>query len=557
MKRHLGTVLLFLLLLSLLTALPALAKTETPVLWVSPHAEKDMAAIEWYKNGNEYYFFIPGNTDIADMVFGLDHADSAKVNGVEIRGGDSAGCLEYSNKNVVFIEGKRYAVTVMHGSAGLPAVYLTTESGSLDYIHKSKSNKEGGTVLFVNGSGETEYDGVLTSVKTRGNSSLTFKKKNYTLKLEKSTDLCGMGKSKTWIITGNYRDKSLLRNQITYDMAMYAGLEYTPEHITCEVYINNEYMGAYLFSEKVMISKSRIAIRDLEEETEALNGGDVSGFKRTGSATAQAGKFKAYQIPEEPEDITGGYLIEFESYSARYKQEASVYYTKKKNTLVIKSPEYCSQAQMAYITSFMQSFENAIFAKNGTDSKTGLHYSELVDMDSLVKKYLIEEVSKNYDGNSSSMFFYKPEDSISQKAFAGPVWDYDSAYASYARDDNAKKILTGKNFYINNAKSNLWWPALYKQADFKDAVIREYQSTFAPAMEILLGRRTDETGTLKSLDEYAEEIRASADMNFIRWPISANPSTAAKTGATFSLNITYLKNFIAERYDFLCGEWGK
>ena len=40
----------------------------------------------------------------------------------------------------------------------------------------------------------------------------------------------------------------------------------------------------------------------------------------------------------------------------------------------------------------------------------GRHYTELADMTSLVRKYMIEEISKNYDGNKSSQFFYKDRD---------------------------------------------------------------------------------------------------------------------------------------------------
>ena len=100
---------------------------------------------------------------------------------------------------------------------------------------------------------------------------------------------------------------------------------------------------------------------------------------------------------------------------------------------------------MEYISGYMQSFEDAIYASDGIDPATGKHYTQLVDLDSLVNKYLIEEVSKNYDGNTSSMFFYKDSDAVDPLMYAGPCWDYDSAYASYAREDNAKRVLTGKN----------------------------------------------------------------------------------------------------------------
>lgn len=523
-------------------------------VWLSPDGQHGIDAIDWYKDKNTYYFFLPGNTALDDLKIGFSGTDYLTVGDTTIQQGDSAALLSAGQNVVKDDRKKKYTLQIMQGSKGFPALYITTESGKLDRIHANKENKEAGMLRFITPEGETAYDGALTHIKMRGNSSTTFKKKNYQIKLENGENLMGMGKNRTWILTGNSRDKSLLRNQISYDMAVYAGLNYTPEHISAEVYINNQYMGLYLFSEKVMIDDDRIAIEDLEGATEKLND-SLENAALVGSKNAAKGKYKAYDIENEPEDVTGGYLIEFESYPSRYKEEASAYHTARAMTLVIKSPEFCTENQMKYISTFMQGFENAIFSKDGIDQASGKHYSEFVDMDSLVSKYMIEEIAKNYDGNNSSMFFYKPADAQSTVAFAGPVWDYDSAYGSYAQERN-KRVLDGSGFWINNATGkSFWWPALYKKADFKASVIARYQDTFKPALEVLLGMREDEKGILKSLDSYAQMIEESAAMNLIRWPALKNPSTVAKTGHTFEMNITYLKNFLQKRYTFLNKEW--
>ena len=55
----------------------------------------------------------------------------------------------------------------------------------------------------------------------------------------------------------------------------------------------------------------------------------------------------------------------------------------------IVSPDYVSKAQYEYISSILQSFEDAIWAKDGVDPKTGKHYSELCDVESFVLKYML------------------------------------------------------------------------------------------------------------------------------------------------------------------------
>ena len=55
-------------------------------------------------------------------------------------------------------------------------------------------------------------------------------------------------------------------------------------------------------------------------------------------------------------------------------------------------------------------------------------------MNSFVAKYLVEEVSRNYDGGVTSSFFYKKSDAEGGKLYAGPVWDFDVAFGNCTLD---------------------------------------------------------------------------------------------------------------------------
>jgi hypothetical protein len=70
---------------------------------------------------------------------------------------------------------------------------------------------------------------------------------------------------------------------------------------------------------------------------------------------------------------------------------------------------------------------------------------------------------------------------------------------------------------------------------------------------MLLGMEKDPTGTVLSLDEYAEEVEASAAMNFSRWQLF-NKGTV-ETGKDYPENIEYLKNFLSGRMAFLDENW--
>ena len=214
---------------------------------------------------------------------------------------------------------------------------------------------------------------------------------------------------------------------------------------------------------------------------------------------------------------------------------------------------------MTYISAFMQGYENAIFAEDGVDPDSGRRYDEFVDFDSLVLKYMLEEFSMNSDCNGSSQYYVKPADSESTVAFAGPAWDYDTTFGDYAPSDrtwllNPEWLLAGRQ--VGDAQ--LWWPELYKKADFFEGVCQAWRGTFSRGVRILLGQETDETGGLLSVDEYAAAIDSSAVMNAIRWPIphlTTGSANAARPGSTIEENLTYLKNFISRRYDYLESIW--
>nr|MCR4578333.1 CotH kinase family protein [Clostridiales bacterium] len=332
---------------------------------------------------------------------------------------------------------------------------------------------------------------------------------------------------------------------------------YTSECKPVELYLNHQYNGAYILQEKVEIGENRIDIRDLEKATQALNKKELGEYPAAGSKKSVKGKYKYIEIPENPQDISGGYLLEYECSAERYNSGPSVYTTDRGKLIVVQEPENASKAQMEYISGFMQGFENAIFSDDGIDPKSGKRYDEFIDFESLVLKYMLEEISKNLDGNKSSQFFYKPDDTVSVTAFAGPAWDYDSTFGDYGRAKDSKGLVVPTGFYHNTIdRLGYWWPHLYAKPEYYDAVRRMWQERYAPALRVVLGMEKDKTSRLQSIEEYAAAIEKSAAMNFILWPMRQSSENIARCGKTFKANIEYLTDFISKRYDFLNGEWG-
>ena len=496
-------------------------------------------------------FFVPAGwkpEDVALQLTGVDSISYAEHTYAD--GGSIAGFP--LNEHCRCACGKETLKLCIMKSENVTSVFFTTESGSLNAIHKKKKNRESGTLRAFSGTGEVLYDGALTQVKCRGNASFAFDKKSYNLKLAEKAELIpGTQKEKKWILVSNYRDKSLLRNRITMDMARAAGITCTPDCVPADVYANGDYLGSYLLCEEIGIGKGRVEIEDLEKKMDALNPPGLSQPKTSGRKQYAEGAWKGVAL-SEPEDITGGYLFEYEAYNSRYADETSAYATEDGAVIVVKSPEECGPNEMEYVSWLIQCFENAITAKNGIDPKSGLHYSEIADVDSLVRRYLIEEISKNYDGNTSSQYFYKDAGADS-KLTAGPCWDYDSAYAGYSRKEGSP-ITEPEGLSVGTAaKSEYWWPKLYGHEEFARQCAEVYRTVYAPLLSALLGEGKAEG--VKSLSEYAEEIRASERMNRMIWPNRAYTSKGVRVSDSLDGNVEILRDFIAARKAYLDGIW--
>ena len=74
----------------------------------------------------------------------------------------------------------------------------------------------------------------------------------------------------------------------------------------------------------------------------------------------------------------------------------------------------------------------------------------LVDIDSLVDTYILEEYSKNIDVGWSSFFMYKK---AGGKLYFGPPWDFDLAFGNdYRLDDGAwEGIYVGADMGFKSA----------------------------------------------------------------------------------------------------------
>ncbi len=514
-------------------------------LWLT-----DNLCINWWKNeaDNTYCFFIPNAFKNQKMRLTFSEIPYLTIDGKKITSG-SKYCLAQGTHSLITEENNNtaYTLTVWYTS-GIPTFFVQTQSGSVESIHSSKQLSESGKILIMDSRGRSYFEGIIDEIHCRGNSSFDkTEKKSYTISLNKSMDLFEMGKAKKWLLIANAFDDTLVRNASAFFIAELLKLPYTPKFQYVDVYINGNFVGNYLLSEKVEIGKNRVNIRNLEKEVVSLN--KNCNLADTDFFMEQQGRLfstKGYHIEKEPEDISGGYLLELET-SDRYGLEASGFLTSRMQPVVFASPKYASYNQVSYIAGLYQDFEDAVFSADGSNPYTGKMYYEYIDVDSFARKYLLEELVKNLDASFTSQYIYKYDDSISNKFYAGPCWDYDKSIAASGITEDGINLNDPKGLYaaVQEKESDIWY-ALYQHKDFRKTVAAIFFKELEPHLK---------NNCEKIFFEYSKNIRSSNDCNMIRWNTFPQAATIDEKRILYNTKVLELADFIDKRLDFLKSEW--
>lgn len=301
------------------------------------------------------------------------------------------------------------------------------------------------------------YDGCI-GIKLRGNSSLSFNQKKYTIELrdthgrEVEASLSGMPPHSDWVLLAPYNDVSAVRDPLAFQLWRDMG-HWAPRTRMVEMTLNGNYQGIYILSEAIKRDHNRVNIAKLKSS-------DVEG-----------------------NDVTGGYILRIDTYKdddATFPSKIpgigdgimtsqitwSCIYPKKKNL----QPE-----QFSYIKNFVDSMEQAIQAEDFTDPQHG--YARYIDVPSFVDYFIHTELSLNADGYKRSAYFYKDKKrtgSQSGKLMAGPVWDYNLAYGNCnfcnAANPEAWCFEGG-----NTQPTPALWQRLLQDPAFRKAVKERYQ----------------------------------------------------------------------------------
>lgn len=446
---------------------------------------------------------------------------------------------------VVVSDGTSKVTTELYCSK-LPVVYIDTENGAPivskeDYINATMKIQGNET---YNSENSTLYDGVI-EIRGRGNSTWSMPKKPYKIKLDKKTDVFGMGKNKHWVLLANYSDESLMRNTLAYNFSGSLGMEQMST-VWVDVVLNGEYVGNYQFCEQVRVDETRVDVFDWESfaEDSAAVIAEAEGFDKdttgdleeymletdmswitSGVVTFGGNTYNISDYPDiEVPSINGGYILELDE----YYDEVSKFKTDSNQPIMFKNPEFVAtnKDMMAFVQTYVQAFEDAVQSSDYMAEYEGedTHYSELYDFDSLVDYWLISEIFFNEEFNKKSTYMYKEIDELMKM---GPIWDMD--YSSGGEGETYHTDQWATTYYSLNAQANQWYKYLIQDPYFITKVQERY-------WEI----RNDQVKTMMdSIDAHYALLVESAEADTEVWP--TGQSSFRRN--TFTTEVTNLKNW--------------
>ncbi len=278
-------------------------------------------------------------------------------------------------------------------------------------------------------------------IRYRGNSTYTYDKKSYKIKLVDEFDFLadvGTGdtsdnKANDWILLANYLDKTMLRTYYAFYVAsMLGGIEYTTENMFVEVYYEGEYQGIYQLTEEIEFDEARL---DLNDKTEGDN----------------------------------AVLLELTQYDEK-EYYVGVWYGDTARLYDIHTEIY-SDEQIYRVYVALDTANQAIFSGDQEAVE------EAVDLDSLIDMYLLQEFTMELDVGYRSFYLYLKEDD--NTVYLGPPWDFDRTAGSTWKTIDYTRIVAagGEDPEYERELYNLWFHDLMQLEWFQDMVRERWNET--------------------------------------------------------------------------------
>ena len=368
---------------------------------------------------------------------------------------------------------------------------MKTQGNMQICVNEDAARENGWNTEYL--SSESGYSRVYeASLQGRGSSSWDCNvKKSFSLRLEKKLNLLGMGANKNWNLIGCAYDVSLLKNTVFNKLASDAGIGYQPKMQYVDLYVDGVYQGVYLLTTKISVDESRVAL-------------------------SKHDFFYKMDPPTQDQPIYYDSQTWFEDGNDR--PVADLLYPKKASDTQLKE----AQEKLQKVIDAMEDpYSDDLYG--------------LVDVDSLIRYYWVQEATMNFDAWQRSVYmYYSAKDG---KMHFGPVWDMDITLGSpYTKANMAFDSAQG--YRIRYAG---WYSSLFLREDFVEDVRDIYYNK---------GVRD---ALRASVDEFIKQKDILAQDGYLNFAMfgHANQGTTIMYGDTYDEYCNNMIAFYVRRLDWI------
>lgn len=367
--------------------------------------------------------------------------------------------------------------------------------------------------------------------------------------------ILGFPEEEDWILTGHvFRsssntifDPSLMHHYIGYEMYRSMG-HYASRSKFVELEVNRDYVGTYVFMEKLKRDNDRIDIAKMtpnDNELPNVSGGYILKIDKTSGGDVAPNEPLAYYYDNWADDARYSEAISFRSNYDIYGNPL--------NTPAFNSPYHSGQfletyflyeypksdeissAQKQYIQNYIHDFETALLQDDfSSDQRT---YTEYIDLDSFVDFFIINEITGNVDGYRISTYLHKDRDA---KLKMGPIWDLNIGYNRQNRIPFTDWIANYNNHVDRDPwMVPFWWPRLLEDPVFQQRLKQRWQALRSNQLST-----ATVLGLVQSTSNYLVE-NGAIERNYERWSGVAVDYTQA---------VEELKNYLDNRLSWMDGQ---
>jgi len=365
----------------------------------------------------------------------------------------------------------------------------------------------------------------LDKFSVRGSSTAKFAKKPYNLRFEDTpgVDVFGMKPDTSWTLLAMFIDQSFVRDKTALDLgrklaATGSGMTWSPDSEYVEMFVNSQYKGAYLLTEKVKIDGDRVDTGKNTGMIMEVDGRNVSdptlGFR------APHGLVFAFKEPDKYDRKPDG------SYDT----------------------EGVTPGKLSAIRSKVSAVESVLYT-----SKRYAYWDNVIDPVSAVDFYLHMEFLKDNDSDfwRSKYFSWDmvkdPANRLRDgRLHFGPVWDFDRGAGNQ----------TGTSPGATYVRSPIGWNANGKGIGYDDRATYTthwyVQMWKVPAFRALLKSRWDALRT-HFYQAWSLEVARNKSLLGVgayndraRW--AREPKWYIAKGPTYNHEAQYVATWMKRRY---------